>query len=276
MDKCIVDADTVILDWAKKWYDENMKKGLEKLHKGEKLDWEAINIDLKKQVGDDKLRLVPDEGADIERDEKISDEDASTGPKQQRAYVLFRSCFNNDTCGDQEHTLRTERRTNSTCQVSISEGCRIGGGFSLNVPNPVIEANVGFSKELEITEGKETTTERELTWTLDSLIKVPAKTKITAEMQVKEAEYQGKFELKTYIRGRFEVVLSKNGCHLGTIKGSNLKKVFTKEHGFKEDAAGVYIVTRGTCHFRYGIEQNLRLYEEKLPGWEDLKRNKQD
>lgn len=255
----IIDADAIIKAWAKNWYEKHLRKSEQKRLRA-KLPWDELVVEIDKKSGDEQLRL---EAGDPNY-ELLEGE--CKGTSKPRTYILLKSSFVNKTSEVQEHLIKTERKTKSTCTFSITEGCKLGQNFSLKLAtplNPVIEANVGFTSEVSVSDFKQTTSERELTWAVDSQIKVPAKSIVTAELEIQETEYSGNFEVKTYLKGQFEVKLSKNNKTLAPIRGRNLQTIF-KSHGFQEDSGGIFCMTKGKCHFRYGVEQKLKIHEEAL------------
>lgn len=97
-------------------------------------------------------------------------------PGVPKNHILFRSTFLNDTNREQEYNLKAERRTVSTCSFSIFEGYTTEqcASLELEVPLPkcVLEASTGFRKEYTLEQSKDKQIEEELTWSVESNIKV--------------------------------------------------------------------------------------------------------
>ena len=89
-------------------------------------------------------------------------------------------------------------------------------------------------------------------------------TKTTAELVVQENQYSGKFEIKTYFSGKVSLYLQKDGNTLISFDFADLGEIFTERKGFKRDEQGIYIVTRGECKARFGIEQRIELHQHPL------------
>ena len=97
-------------------------------------------------------------------------------PGTPKNHILFRSTFLNDTNREQEYNLKAERRTVSTCSFSIFEGYTTEQCVSLELevplPKCVLEASTGFRREYTIEQSRDKQVEEELTWSVESNIKV--------------------------------------------------------------------------------------------------------
>lgn len=184
-----------------------------------------------------------------------------------KSHVLFSAYFSNNTDQTQVYTLKTERRTCSTCALSLDKGYTYGASIDIKLvpPNPVIEANAGFHGELSMNKSTEETFEEELTWSVDNQISVPPMFKTKAELIIKEDEYGGNFKTETKFEGRISVTLrnKKDNTPITTITG-DVKQVFTADKGFRVDKTGIHLVTQGRCKCRFGIEQHVRLSQSAL------------
>ena len=90
-------------------------------------------------------------------------------------------------------------------------------------------------------------------------------TKTTAELMIREDEYKGTFEIKTYFRGDLCVRLfSVNGDEVCLIELGELDEVFTKERGFQRDNKGLFRISRGECKAKYGVEQKIELKQRPI------------
>ncbi len=100
-------------------------------------------------------------------------------PGAPKNHILFRSTFLNDTNREQEYNLKAERRTVSTCSFSIFEGYTTEqcASLELEVPLPkcVVEASTGFRREYTLEQSRDKQIEEELTWSVESNIKVSTK-----------------------------------------------------------------------------------------------------
>ncbi len=97
-------------------------------------------------------------------------------PGLPKNHILFRSSFLNDTNREQEYNLKAVRRTVSTCAFSIFEGYTTEqcASLELEVPLPkcVIEASTGFRREYTLEQSRDKQVEEELTWSVESNIRV--------------------------------------------------------------------------------------------------------
>ena len=89
-------------------------------------------------------------------------------------------------------------------------------------------------------------------------------TKTTAELLVKEDEYKGQFEIKTYFSGGVNVKLFKKQQMILELDLSDLDDIFENRAGFKKDNHGWYFLTKGECKAKFGIEQKIELHQKPL------------
>ncbi|VDP74981.1 unnamed protein product [Echinostoma caproni] len=90
--------------------------------------------------------------------------------RKMNSHVLFSSVFTNQTSETQTNHLRTERRTSATCRISMQKSVCKEGSLSLQIgpPGPVIQANGGFRREVQMSNEQEKVFEEELTWSVDT------------------------------------------------------------------------------------------------------------
>nr|KAG5709605.1 hypothetical protein BaRGS_001655 [Batillaria attramentaria] len=177
--------------------------------------------------------------------------------------------FSNDTPKPQRYTLRTERRTKSTCNVALNKTYTVGASIEIKLtpPNPIIEANAGFHGEMSMEKGVNETFEQELAWTVDNEIEVPPGHMTKADLVIKEDEFDGEFTIESKFEGKVVVTYEtkKQREHVATVV-RNVKSFLNKENGFKTDDEGrPCFVTKGKCKCRFGIEQNVLLKQTTLP-----------
>jgi len=201
------------------------------------------------------------------------DESKMSTPKTN---VLFTAHFTNDTKMCQVYTLKTERRTKSTCNISMEKCYTIG--FSLDIklcpPNPIIEANAGFKGEMSVNKTDSQTFEEELVWSVDNQIKVPKYHSTKADLVLKEDEYTSHFRCETKFEGKIHVTLrSKKDSSPLTTLTADVKHVFRTEHGFRVEKNAVYYVSQGKCKCRFGIEQRVKLTQRALKKAGERKEN---
>nr|CAH8863288.1 unnamed protein product [Trichobilharzia regenti] len=95
---------------------------------------------------------------------------APTVKKNLKSHVLFSSVFTNNTSETQTNHLRTERRTSSSCRLSLQKAVVKGGNINLQIgpPSMSVQANGGFRREVTMSKDIEQVFEEELIWTLDT------------------------------------------------------------------------------------------------------------
>ncbi|VDP60950.1 unnamed protein product [Schistosoma mattheei] len=94
----------------------------------------------------------------------------STLKRDLKSHVLFSSIFTNKTSETQTNHLKTERRTSSSCRLSLQKVVTKGGCINLQIgpPSMSVQANGGFRREITMSKDMEEVFEEELTWTLDT------------------------------------------------------------------------------------------------------------
>ena len=143
--------------------------------------------------------------------------------------------------------------------------------LTLKSPCEIFEANAGFKREMSLTNIQGETFEEQLSWGVDSQIKVPPRTKATAELVISEDEFEGKFVVRSKIVGKVLVTITNmkdNNSLVKTIEG-DIAEIIKREvenglKGFKVDKKVVLFNTRGQCHFRFAIEQHVKISQQAL------------
>lgn len=189
-------------------------------------------------------------------------------PAQPKSHVLFRSTFINDTAGDQDYQLNAERKTTSSCSLEVVEGyvTEQSADLSLEIelPGCVLGAGAGFKQEYSLENTRTKSIQEEMTWSVQSNIKVPKMSKTTAELLVQESQFKGSFEVKSYFSGHLRFKLFKDGQELLLIELSDLEDIFSREKGFSKDQKGIFRMTKGECKANFGIEQKIELHQTPL------------
>ncbi|CAF0770528.1 unnamed protein product [Didymodactylos carnosus] len=259
----LVNLKDLIETAAHKWYKENEKDSM-KAKWGKTYNWK----ELVKEIDWRSLKHDPVIYHDLET------------PGTPKNHILFRSSFLNDTTREQEYNLRAERRTVSTCSFSIFEGYTTEQSVNLEIevplPKCVIEASTGFRREYTLEQSRDKQIEEELTWSVESNIKIPSLSQTTAELVVQEDEYKGTFEIKSYFFGEIRLKVFKDQQELLNLEFGDLEDLFPRDKGFRKDARGIYRVTRGECKARFGISQKVELHQRALPGAEQYFKQVQD
>ncbi len=194
--------------------------------------------------------------------------------------VLFQTKFTNNTLFDQEYTMKTEKTTRSSATTEIETSYTRGIEMSCNLKTPgeIFEANCGFTRELSLTNNETESIETELTWGVESLIKVKPEHIAFAQLVVNEKKYNGDFTITSRIKGYLSVEFRDVKEKVpSTFTVHNIAKV-VEEHmqmkkrigepiEFAEVKDGVVIIrTKGTCNFRFGIRQEVVVNQVPLTG----------
>ena len=173
----LVNLKDLVESTAHKWYKDNEKDSM-KAKWGKTYNWK----ELVKEIDWRSLKFVMKFlylilyflFSRVRHDPLIyNDLDTPGAPKN---HILFRSSFLNDTNREQEYNLKAVRRTVSTCSFSIFEGYTTeqSASLELEVPLPkcVVEASTGFRREYTLEQSRDKQVEEELTWSVESNIRV--------------------------------------------------------------------------------------------------------
>lgn len=233
-----------------------------------KCDFEDLEI----LVNWNKVELVQDD-AKFEQTSQISKK-----PQQQ---TLFKTYFTNKTNQEQEYSFKTERTTRQSCGFSFIKGFsrEKEGGINFKIPQEIVEIGGGIRSEHSVECGKDQTKEENITWGVDSNIKVKPKSRTCASLIINELELTKNFTVETRLRGRLTVVLNNR-------KDNQFIKLFShdiveiirqamEKHWLPPNSSIFEIVeingtkfartvVKGICKFRLGVEQFVELNEENL------------
>jgi hypothetical protein len=187
--------------------------------------------------------------------------------------VLFQTSFTNKTTKPQSYSFRTSRTTKSSCQVEI-EDCVTQGiemCCTLKTPCEIFEANVGYSREMELTKTEGQCIEEELTWEVDNSLEVLGRHRAEAKLVILEEEYSGNFEVKTTIKGRVRAVFTNikdNNSFIKAVEGdiNEIVKLARDQGRVKGEtmvvdanSKSVICRTKGSCKFKYGLKQDVEV-----------------
>ena len=307
MPKTFVNVEEVVKNWAWRLYDRTAtrkQKGLREKEKRKNSTYINVSLDWSDVKFRDKTTWPELKEDDFDEDNSVSGSTTSvnkTEPnalsnsnptahaqaqaqahaksQQQGTCVLFQTKFTNNTKDTQEYTMRTEKTTRSSCTTSVETGFTKGIdlGVSLKTPGEVLEASVGFHREFSLTNSDGQTFEEELTWGVESVIKVKPEHIAEAQLVVKERKQSGDFIITTKVSGTVYVnftsvrdnnsFLKATGGDIGVIMEQYLEMERRKGEALEFvtiDDGVVTIVTKGSCRFRYGIQQEVRVDQNKL------------
>lgn len=289
----LLDLEKAVKDWAWKVYWQTASKKQKKLREKElkkgtayiglQLDWSGVKF----KDETNWPPLIEEEFTDKETVQKPEDSgqttDASLKSKSPKTHssILFQTKFHNNTEDDQEYTLRTERTTRSTCETNIEHGFTRGYEMSVTLKSPceVLEASAGYHNEETLTNSAGQTFEEEITWGVESQIKVKAKNVAEASLVVNEKKFSGDYVIKTKVWGHIFVSFTNlrennsqfkaTGHDIFAIIKSFLATERRKGNPYNfveldEDQSVAIIATKGTCRFRFGIKQEVKVDQKPL------------
>ena len=283
-----LDLEQIVTDWAWREYDATANRRQRKLREKQKknpgrkyinvnIDWSDVKFkDVTEwpALSEEKVEGLPGEANANADGGQMADFGKSS------ASILFQTKFTNNTQDGQEYTLKTEKTTRSSCTTEIETSYTKGIEMSVNLKTPgeIFECNAGYSRELTLTNNDGETLEEELTWGVESLIKVKPEHIAYAQLVVNEKKYSGEFIVISKIRGYVAVEFRDVKSEVATtITVHNVAEI-VKEYlqiqkrigdtvDFVEVKDNVVVVrTKGTCQFRFGIRQEVVVNQVPLNG----------
>ena len=198
---------------------------------------------------------------------------------QLHVSTLFKTKFTNSTNEQQEYTIRSEKTTCSewTTEVENSWSRSFEVGISLKTPGEILEANAGFSREVSLSNTHGETFEEQLTWGVESQLKVKANHVAEASLVVNEKKYAGSFEVVSRVRGMVYATFTNLRDNNALVKatGDDIAAIvawFVQRQRRKNitypfvDVSDdvVTIRTRGKCNFKFGVNQEVHVTQTPI------------
>lgn len=264
-DKVIVDLDLIVEKWIQYMWETTKSK-----QQASKYEYEDLEM------------IVNWQKVDIMQDDAKFDGNALRN-KVPSTQTLFRTYFTNKTDSEQEYSFKTERITRQSCSFSFLKGFsrEKEGGLSVKFPQEILEIGGGLRSEQSVEMGKDQTKEEEISWGVDSLIKVQPHSRTIANLVITELNLETSFSIETKIKGRIVVTVNhrkENNAFVKTFSGDIVEIIRkAQEKNWLPpsslslfeiiDINGVRMARssfKGKCRFKLGVEQNVTLEEEKL------------
>ncbi len=183
-DKAIVNLDAVVEKWITYMWEKTKSKADSRHDFDElnvKIDWKRCDI--------------------TQKDAKFENMTKGT----LRNQTLFKTYFSNNTDTEQEYSFRTERKTRQSCSFSFVKGFmrEKEGSIHFKLPEDILEVGGGLRSEQSVEMGKDETKEEEVTWGVDSQIRVRPHSKCNAELILNEMEMERSFKVEMLLKGTF-------------------------------------------------------------------------
>jgi len=251
----ITDLDEIFFDWARHLYETNERRSVEK-RLDAKLPWEKLrkNIDYSKFVIDTEEMKYATPGLDV-------------SPKGGN-HVVFKTTYANTTNSEMEYNLNTQRTTRNTTSMRLTKGITQSGhvGLKLKLPGDIAELEGGYSREVMMEKGIEKTQEEEMTWSANTVIKVPPKTNTTVSLVIQETEYNGDFRARATFHGKVLIIIYHDDLELCRFSVKNFKEMLNESVGFSYDPQNgcVSFDVIGKCYCRFGMEQKIEIIETPI------------
>lgn len=282
------DLEEIVKNWAWKQYDRTATWRQKRLRRNEErsrgsyigvhIDWSEVSFFDETHWGKIAQGTFDDldSSSDSNENKSLDVEDATSRPDKvmSHANILFQTKFTNNTNDEQEYTMKTEKTTSSICTTEVESGYTKGYEMSVTLKTPceVLEASAGFHREMSLNriEGEEI--EETLSWGVESQIRVKRGHIAEAQMVVNEKKVNGNFTVVTKMKGlvivNFNNIRSKNSLIKSTAHDiSEIVAEFLDMERRKGqpldfvtiDKNVVIMKTKGTCRFRFGVKQEVRV-----------------
>ncbi len=268
MDKNITDLDLIVEKWINYMWEKT--KSMSKSAKQQpQIEFEDLEI------------IVNWKKVDILQDDAVFKDDKSISKKLNQQ-TLFRTYFTNETEQEQEYSFKTERKTRQSCSFSFVKGFsrEKEGQITFKLPYEIVEIGAGLKTEQSVEYGRDQTNEEEISWGVDSLIKVSPLSKTTAELVINELELVRDFHVVSYFKGRLSVCLNlkKDNTFVKSLAGDivQILAMAADKHWINMETNRVQFIrlnggtevakmeSSGKCNIRLGVEQHINLKDEKL------------
>lgn len=262
-EKVVVDLDLIVEKWISHMWERTRTKNI-------------------KYELDDLQIVVNWKRVEIEQNEAKFENNMSPKAKIPSNQTLFRTHFTNRTDQEQEYSFKTERVTRQAVGFSFVKGFsrEKEGAISFKLPSDIVEIGGGIKSEQSVECGKDQTNEQEVTWGVDSIIKVKPHSKTTASLVISEIELNRNFYVETKLKGRLTVSLNnrENNQFVKSFSGDIVDIIKKAMENYWLPAASSHVfelfeangekfarsILRGKCKFRLGVEQHVTLTEENI------------
>ncbi|XP_046551217.1 uncharacterized protein LOC124281299 [Haliotis rubra] len=197
------------------------------------------------------------------------------GPFPVESQVVFKAHYNNKTSEIQEQNFSTSRTTVAKATTVLTRGFTRGMNtdIKITVPPEVAYATSGFGNKVSIQTDEVNTVEHTLTWTTNSNIRLPPKSKMLAQLQVSAEQFQCDFSAYVTFKGTVVLPIKDRGTgafieavqnDIATIVKDELKKRNIKYNtSDPEDITlngkTVQWPISGELRFKYGVTQDVLL-----------------
>ena len=181
-DRTIIDLDLIVEKWISYMWDRTKSKS-------NKIDFEDLDI----IVNWAKVELTQEEA-------KFDPQITKNDPSNQ---TLFRTYFTNKTESEQEYSFKTERVTRQICGFTFLKGFskEKEATVTFKLPQDIVEIGGGIKSEQMVECGKDQSKEEEVSWSVDSIIRVQPRSRTQAELVITEIQLERNFSLNTFLKG---------------------------------------------------------------------------
>ncbi|XP_067674636.1 uncharacterized protein [Haliotis asinina] len=248
----VVELDAELKKWAWRQYSLTASDSLTKKDLEFKIIWDSVHFET--------------------RDVSYRDKQ---GPSPSQTTMVFKCDYTNNTKETQEHNFTTQRTTEATSTTALMNGFTRGvkNGITIPVPPEVTNVTSGFGNAVDVETENKNSVKHSMTWTANSIIRVPAMSRTVATLQVNQETFNCSFTAIVVFRGRVKIRISnmKTGAFLMTVEnviGQIVKDVF-EENGYAYDSSDtssvntdgrmVFWPVSGTLGFKYGVSQKVEV-----------------
>ncbi|XP_046551216.1 uncharacterized protein LOC124281277 [Haliotis rubra] len=248
----VVELDNELKEWAWRQYSRTASDSMTKKDLGFKVIWDSVHFETR----------------DVCYGEK-------QGPSPSQSTMVFKSDYTNNTMETQEHNFTTQRTTEATSTTALTNGFTRGvkNGITIPVPPEVTNVTSGFGNEVDVETENKNSVKHSMTWSANSLIRVPRSSRTVATLQINQETFNCSFTALVVFSGRVKIKISnmKTGAFLMTVEnliGQIVKDVF-EEYGYSyndsdplsvhTDGRAVFWPVGGSLGFKYGVSQKVEV-----------------
>ncbi|XP_067675974.1 aerolysin-like protein [Haliotis asinina] len=197
------------------------------------------------------------------------------GPFPVESQIVFKAHYNNKTSEFQEQNFSTSRTTVAKATTLLTRGFTRGihTDIKISVPPEVAYATSGFGNTVSIKTDEVNTVEHTLTWTTNSNIRLPPKSKMLAQLQVSAQQFQCDFSAYVTFKGTAVLPIKDRTTQalLRTVQNDicTIVKDELKRRNIKYNTSNPEAITlngktvqwpiSGELRFKYGITQDVLL-----------------
>uniref|UniRef100_A0A2C9KPA0 Uncharacterized protein n=1 Tax=Biomphalaria glabrata TaxID=6526 RepID=A0A2C9KPA0_BIOGL len=183
------------------------------------------------------------------------------------SHILVTNEYENDTPFNQSYSMKAERRTKASYEVSFRKKWIVGADLRIKLGplNPILDLGLGLKMDFCRDDDSSRRIEKELVWSIDNQIMVSSKHKTSVDVILTEEKHHGVFTLISTFDGTISVAYfnKKTKELVGTVR-EDVKRIFVTKEFSKDSAGRPTFQIEGECNFKIGIKQLVKVTQAPL------------